>query len=182
MRIKAVHSVFSFLNKHRRPAIIIAAVISVNIILRILARSSSDFAEWYARYIYRALVEVIARVTNLFPFSVVEVALLALPLIIIGCVVFIVIRKGERLPRLLLVLRKSLYIAIALVTVFLFNCEINYQRKTFAEGSGLTVAAHTPEELLQTINYLIDELNTTIASGIVIDEEWQFVLNDDRLA
>ena len=48
------------------------------VFFQFLARNVNGFAQWYATSIYRILVTIISRVCSVFPFSIVEILLYVL--------------------------------------------------------------------------------------------------------
>ncbi len=93
----------------------------------------------------------LGRLTGLFPFSVVEIGLYALILFCLFCL----IRNFRRPAKLL---SGAFLIASALAFVFTVNCGINYYRKPFSAGSGLTIRKSSTEELYTLCSYLVDQV------------------------
>lgn len=128
------------------------------------ATNSPAFAEWYATTIYPYLSIGINAVTSLFPFSLAELLLIALPFFLVGFFVRFIIRlvRGKGLRSEISVRFIFTVLCIASVTYFAFMviCGINYSRYTFAQTSGLKVQLSSKAELTEFCNSLADDLNS----------------------
>lgn len=120
-------------------------------LLQLAARKFIGFAQWYAVTVYPLIVGILGRLTGLFPFSVVEIGLYVLILFCLFCL----IRNFRRPAKLL---SGAFLIASALAFVFTVNCGINYYRKPFSAGSGLTIRKSSTEELYTLCSYLVDQV------------------------
>lgn len=120
-------------------------------LLQLAARKFTGFAQWYAVTVYPLIVGILGRLTGLFPFSVVEIGLYVLILFCLFCL----IRNFRRPAKLL---SGAFLIASALAFVFTVNCGINYYRKPFSAGSGLTIRKSSTEELYTLCSYLVDQV------------------------
>ena len=131
-------------------------------ILMVCARQVPGFAEWYAVHIYQKLTAVTGRVTGLAPFSVVEIGLyvllILLPVTGIGAVVKSV-RFGQGGENALCWASGLFLTASALLFLYAANCGVNYQRESFSEKTGLAAKQYTAEELKQVCMWLTEEVN-----------------------
>ena len=131
-------------------------------ILMVCARQVPGFAEWYAVHIYQKLTAVTGRVTGLAPFSVVEIGLyvllILLPVTGIGTVVKSV-RFGQGGENALCWASGLFLTASALLFLYAANCGVNYQRESFSEKTGLAAKQYTAEELKQVCLWLTEEVN-----------------------
>lgn len=131
-------------------------------ILMVCARQVPGFAEWYAVHIYQKLTAVTGRVTGLAPFSVVEIGLyvllILLPVTGIGAVVKSV-RFGQGGENALCWASGLFLTASALLFLYAANCGVNYQRESFSEKTGLAAKQYTAEELKQVCLWLTEEVN-----------------------
>ena len=113
----------------------IAAIVLINvawIILATLARSLPNFAPFYTNTVYQLLQGCISRFSNLFPFSLSEVLLYALPIIFVAVLITKIVRK-KSLARLF---KTAAIVISALLLVYQLNCGINYYNMSFAETEG----------------------------------------------
>lgn len=131
-------------------------------ILMVCARQVPGFAEWYAVHIYQKLTAVTGRVTGLAPFSVVEIGLyvllILLPVTGIGAVVKSV-RFGQGGENALCWASGLFLTASALLFLYAANCGVNYQRESFSEKTGLAAKQYTAEDLKQVCLWLTEEVN-----------------------
>lgn len=131
-------------------------------ILMVCARQVQGFAEWYAVHIYQYLVASVGRVTGLAPFSIVEIGLYVLLILLpVTGVRTIVksIRKGQGGANALRWASGVFLTASVLLFLYTVNCGINYQRESFSEKTGLAAERYTTEELREVCVWLTEEVN-----------------------
>lgn len=132
-------------------------------ILLVCARQIPGFAEWYAVHIYQKLTAVVGRVTGLAPFSIVEIGLyvllILLPVTGVRAVVKSV-RFGHGGENALGWASGIFLTASLLLFLYMTNCGVNYQRESFSEKSGFTAEQYTAEELRKVCLWLTEEVNS----------------------
>jgi hypothetical protein len=150
----------------RKVLIFLGVTLFLNIVLRVISRLSPNFSEWYAVRVYPLLVGIFGRVSGVFPFAVVEILLYLLIAAVIAGIVLLVIKLIQgRQKRRRIWARAGLAVSCTvsvLLLMFLFGCEINYQRKPFSEHSGLEIAMYDSEVLRQVIVEVIGELERLV--------------------
>lgn len=132
--------------------------------LYLLSHNSTAFAEFWARYVYRAISHVFHAVSRLFPFSAAEIIVLSLPVLAVIFltvgVVHVVKSRGMRLfVGLRAFVMRPLAAASILLLVFMINCGINYSRIPFSQSAGLTVRSTVPLELQSLCIQLLESAN-----------------------
>ena len=164
--------------------IYIGITVLINIIFRVISRLSPDFSEWYATHIYPLFVAVFGGFWGLFPFSVIEILLYILIIAVLAGIVYLVRKlikhKTERKKTLLNALVALTCAVSTLLVIFLFGCEINYQRKPFSAHSGLVLSEYSTQELRDVIDEVIGELER-LSPLINTDEQGGMVLDKARL-
>lgn len=131
-------------------------------ILLVCARQIPGFAEWYAVHIYQKLTAAVGRVTGLAPFSIVEIGLYVLLILlpVTGvCAVVKSIRFGHGGENALGWGSGVFLTASVLLFLYMTNCGVNYQRESFSEKSGLAAKQYTAEELKTVCLWLTEEVN-----------------------
>jgi hypothetical protein len=115
--------------------IFLAVTVVLNVGIRLLARLTDGFSEWYALNVYPLWVGSWGRLFGLAPVSVAEILLFALIVTSIVCLVVFIKQikngKGNRGK-----IFGGWALAVGCVVsfgflVFLLNCEVNYSRETF---------------------------------------------------
>ena len=153
-------------------------------ILIVCARQVPGFAEWYAVHIYQKLTAVTGRVTGLAPFSVVEIGLyvllILLPVTGVGAVVKSV-RFGQGGENALCWASGLFLTASALLFLYAANCGVNYQRESFSEKTGLAAKQYTAEDLKQVCLWLTEEVNA-LAGQVERGGSGEMVLALEELA
>ena len=146
------------------------------VFFQFLARNVNGFAQWYATSIYRILVTIISRVCSVFPFSIVEILLYVLLVVLAAGVMRGICRKTEKASTI--ALKGSSWVCLlvgGLFFIYTMTCGINYHRTSFAEEAGITDAEYSQEELVQLAEYLTEEVNE-LADTVPRTKEGIFVL------
>lgn len=97
-------------------------------LLELLARKVPDFAPFYSTTFYQFFQGSISKFPNLFPFSLSELLLYALP---IAFIVTLIIKLTKRKSPIRL-FKISFVIISALLLIYQLNCGINYHNTSFA--------------------------------------------------
>lgn len=120
------------------------------------ARSIPGFASSYTSKIYPILQGSYGRLTSLFPFSVSEMLLLALPVVL---VIDIVVNRH----RLIRVLKHLFVLASVLVFLYTANCGVNYYSPGFVSQSPYSAAYEdaqfSEDQLVGFCEYIVGKLN-----------------------
>ncbi len=118
---------------------------------------------FYSQGIYRALTEVFGRFFGLFPFSVAELLLYAVILVLLLWLSLHILRMirlrdfATRLPGMLATLACAAGIGYFVFTLF---CGLNYHRVTFADQSGLEIRPSSTQELAALYEELVHTANS----------------------
>lgn len=132
-------------------------------IMLLLARLLPGFADWYAKTIYKILVNIFGRIFGLFPFSVIEFMIyIVILLLFLKAYLFIKMWITERrLPKERL--QNSMYRFVStaggLFLTFVLTCGIQYSAASFSEEAGLKTGEYTTEDLITLANQLTGEAN-----------------------
>ena len=162
--------------------IYLLALAPISLILIILARKSSYFAEQiYARHIYKWLSQIISTITGLFPFSLAEILLLLslvlFPILLIRFIGKLIKNREHRRRRIFL---GSLNIlCLFSLTIFLFTIlgGLNYYRHPFSQYSGLDIRESSVEELFMLTESLTLQANQLREQIPKTDDEGVFQLS-----
>jgi hypothetical protein len=152
-------------------------LVVLNIIVRIVIRLSPAFCEWYALHIHKTVVNIFGSIWGIFPFSVIELLLYGAALTLVFFIVLIIIRIVKKkynrdFARLGKVL---LCIGLTAVTVYMFNSEVNYNRRTFPDIIGLKTQNHPKETVRGALEYICEIAYAnmpyvTFDQGLVLSE------------
>ncbi|MCH1978311.1 DUF3810 family protein, partial [Lawsonibacter sp. OA9] len=119
-------------------------------------------AEWYSVHIYQVLVSVFGRFFGIFPFSVSEICLYILLLVLAASLVHItvkIIRKDNRKRTLMRWLSCLFLVAAVLMFLYTVNCGVNYKRNSFSEKAGISAGGGTVDELEAVCSRLTEKVN-----------------------
>ena len=134
--------------------------------IQVLVSVVPGAAEWYAAHIYQSLVSVFGRFFGLFPFSMTEICLYLLLILLTVLGIHIIIKIIRRQSRKRTVVRWLSCIFFAgsiLFFLYTVNCGINYKRDSFSEKSGISADGGTVGELEAVCSWLTDEVNARSA-------------------
>lgn len=138
----------------------LAMLLPVAVILVLCSKYIHGFADFYCNNIYRFVSLFWNNVSGIIPFSVAEVLVLCLPLLVITYIVFIVVKtvktKNLRKKILLKGLARIISAVCALSFLYMTNCGINYYCSDFAAQSGLEVKETSTDELYEVCIYLAE--------------------------
>ena len=145
-----------------------------------ISRSASGWADWYAQTVYLPLSSLLSGITDLVPFSLAELLIVAGG----GTALFLTARslwRAVKYPlqrrRLLGATALNLGTAASIIFfLFVLLCGINYSRTPFSEKSGLTVRPSSAEELSALCQELIQEANR-LRADLPEDENGVFCLS-----
>ncbi len=101
-----------------------------------------------------------------FPFSVTEICLYLLLLILVVSLVHIIvrmIRKDNRKCTVIRYLSRLLLVGSVLMFLYTVNCGVNYKRDSFSEKAGIFACGGTVEELEEVCIRLTEEVNACSA-------------------
>ena len=168
-------------NKSKVWKIACLILIAFILLLRFCFRNNSTAAEFYIRNIYPTITTIWRASNNNISFSISEIFVLLLPILLIVLIVLSVIylfRAESKKDFLIKYLKKFASIALALVTFFIstffLNFGLAYHRKSLADNLGYEVRAINVEQLARTTEVLVDELNA-IATSVTRDDNDQFI-------
>lgn len=145
----------------------------LSLILTVLAKKVTGFAEWYSTTVYPFFVGTVGRISSVLPFSLCEILLYTVIILAAVGVVLTVIRfingKGKRKKLIMNATAVILCFAVSVFFVFTLFCGINYSRTPFSTVSGFTVETYTAQELADLCVYILKNANDT-AEKIETDE------------
>ncbi|MBP1754756.1 MAG: hypothetical protein H6Q59_1154 [Firmicutes bacterium] len=161
----------------------------ISLILILLAKKSSFFSEQiYAKHIYRIFSRIISLITGLFPFSVAELIVIALPIalliIVVRFLLLLILDKKERRDRWIKGLLNLFCTLSILLFLFTILGGLNYYRYPFITYSNLEITDSSVEELYALTDSLMQEANTLRAEVIMTDSQgvFQLSMSDTELA
>ncbi len=131
-------------------------------VLMVCTRQVPGFSEWYAVHIYQYLTASLGRVTGLAPFSIVEIGLYVLLILLPVTGVRAVVKSfrfGGGGENALCWASGVFLTASVLLFLYMANCGVNYQRESFSQKTGLESEQYTAEELKEVCVWLTEEVN-----------------------
>ena len=177
-------------NKRYGSQYLVAAGISLLLltaVFQLSARTLPGFGTWYAHHIYPWIVEGVGRVTGLLPFSVVELGLYGLILLLVLDVRRLIVAVVHAFRRrtaaemllggpgtagrpgaaktLTVIGRRWLLIVGMLLFLYTVNCGINYYASSFSSYAGLADGTYTVEELAALCSDLVELVNESAKTG-----------------
>ena len=145
-------------NKYKRTVNASAALICAALMLLIAAAASVGFAEWYSVHVYSLITRTVGRFFGAFPFSVSEVCVILLPVLLIADL----IRCRSRLTAFL---SHILLISSLLFFLYAANCGVNYRRSGFTDREALSEARFTEAQLVEFCEYAVSQIEESEPAG-----------------
>lgn len=130
-----------------------AGLLIFSLLLYAIAMKSTYFAERiYAQRIYRVISTIFNRISGIFPFSVIELVIISLPVILILIAVLTVRRFGKSISlpkKILAVCVRYIGFAAFLAGEYILLCGINYYRMSFAQSYEIPIREHSADEFYE---------------------------------
>lgn len=170
----------------KRPAIKVRYIVPLGVILlmallNVISRLSRGFSDFYVTKIFPLVSSALSFISGLFPFSVGEMMIIALILLIVlgipASVILLIVRRDKRRKIAGIAVLSALWILAYICTTETLNCFIMYQCTPFSERY-LSHKEHTREELVGVYRILVEKSNE-LAQEVPRDEDGRFYLTCD---
>lgn len=152
------------------------------VLLNVIARLSTDFSDFYMRYIFHYISVPFSFLSGMFPFSVGEfLQYLGALILIIGLPVFIILlifRKKSRRKVAMIGILSIMWILTYILTTETLNCFIMYRCTKFSDRYFPETHEHNDEEFVAMYRDIIEKCNE-LAPLVERDENGYFILTDD---
>jgi hypothetical protein len=156
----------------------------LSLLILLLAKASPWMAEYiFARGLFRILAVPMGLLTGILPFSLAEILLYLLPLLVLLLLVrfcYLMVRKKERIAILKRWLLNAGVVGSILLFLFVALCGAMYYRNSIAEVCGLEVEKYSAQDLYEVCMYLVEQANETKAQVTQVDENQVVVVEDFR--
>ncbi len=157
-------------------------LLPISYLLILLAKDSSFFAEEvYAKHIYKWISQLISTVTGLFPFSIAELIVISLPVVILVILLRfalgLLLNKEHRGSRLIKGLLNVLCAVSVVLFLFVLLGGMNYYRSNFSSYSNLQIEDSSLEELYSLTKNLVLDANELRAETSSVDQDGVFKLS-----
>lgn len=142
----------------------LAAIIIINALwalLALLARRIPDFAPFYSNTVYQLLQGILSRFSNLFPFSLSEALLYALPVAFVIALAVKIAKKKSPAG----LFKTAAIVISSLLLIYQLNCGINYYNISFAEKEGFSQVTNDKELLLEFCEFTAAKLHESSAAA-----------------
>ena len=141
---------------------VLLGILLFSIIVYVAALISPDFADFYNRYPGAALRAVLAYATNIIPFSLAEIFIISIP-VLIATVAILAYKKYCFNWKSSIIFTVSIVSCLSIFfSVFVLGFGTGYHGTGVDKKLGLNKKAVAPEELEATAMWLADELNSMV--------------------
>ncbi|MCL2054159.1 MAG: DUF3810 domain-containing protein [Oscillospiraceae bacterium] len=172
--------------KKKRPfkktSLILSAIFAVCIAANIAARFFMPYADFHRSRIFPVLMNIFARISGVFPFSVGEILILlgltAVPGVIALFVYLTAVKKKSRGEIARVYIKGISWVLAVILCMETFNFLILYHCSTFASVYGISENEHTPERLFEVAVMIAEKANEASAD-ISRNEAGRFVMRTD---
>lgn len=160
LRIEVMKTFLKKINKFVPAAsMVIIPIGLISAVINIAYVASTPFADWFNTNVSSALRMVMAYLTAWIPFSLAEYLIIALPIITVALVVAAEQYAAKSEHGTLRSIIALLSIAVVMYSVFVFEFGAGYRTTTLDKRIGLEDHEVTPQELYDTMNIVVDEIN-----------------------
>ena len=129
-------------------------------LLTALVRQQPSWADFYWQYIYRPVSLFWHTLTGWLPFSLAEILLLLLPVLLllylIGCITAIIRKRRRRLRRIIRAILRPVSIGGVVFFLFVTNCGLNYYCQDVSTRFGWQNISPTTDQLYELCVHLAD--------------------------
>lgn len=166
-------------------------IILVTVFLNLIAWNSTQFCDFYVKYIFPLWINTYGRITGLFSFSVGEIMIamgvvMVIFAIILGllAVIFLLLARRSVIYGKMKTICRYFYYTLAWIVVIVsmimtFNCFILYHCSTFDQKYLLTKNDdYTLEELMQLRDYVVKQANM-LSAEVERDKDGKIIYNGD---
>lgn len=143
-------------------ALVLFGLATLSLVIYLVAVISPDFAVWFNTHIGSATRAILAHLTSWLPFSLAEIFIYTLPLIVAVIGVFAWRRHCETWGTMLRYLLCIISVLSLFFSVFVFSFGTGYHTDTLDERLGLAVGEVSAAELKATAERLVEEINKTV--------------------
>jgi len=162
--------------------IYLLGLIPISLLLTLLAKESSYFAEQiYAKHVYKWISQIISSITGILPFSLAELLIILLPVafsvIIMRFILRILMEKDKRGEMLFKGFLNILCVGSVVLFLFTTLAGINYYRASFGIYSNLEIRDSSVDELYSLTEILTLEANQLRVQTTQTDENGVFKLS-----
>lgn len=156
-------------------------LLPLSLILILIARQSSDFAELYALHIYKYISQLVSLISGIIPISLTEIILIILPILLLIILIKFITRiikdKDNRKTHIFKGIINVFCTISLLLLFFTLLAGLNYYRYTFSYYSNLEVRDSSLEELYGMTKELAHQANDLRSVVSNIDEDGVFNLS-----
>ncbi len=161
--------------------IIPLGIMLLMLLLNVIARCSRSFSDFYVRNIFPVISNIFSFISGLAPFSVGEVMIVLLILLIAAglpaVIIMLIAMKKHRRKVAGIAVLTVLWVSAYIFATETMNCFIMYQCTPFSERY-LDHKEHPREELIQLYGALIKKTNS-LAEEVPRDEDDRFYITCD---
>lgn len=171
---------------NKKKIIIGGVFLALAVVAYVLAAISDWVAEYiFARGIYRLLSTILNLVTGLAPFSIVEIIVVLLPIIVVIRIAFLVGRliKGKERSKIIKCALSNIFLTIGMIAfLYMFLCGVNYHRYSFARINDIQIVKHSDEQLYEMCLDIAKRMNEARALMDERDGVAYYHMNEYELA
>lgn len=147
------------MKKIRPDIIIIAALTAISALLHILFIASTSFADFFNNTIARFFRFLLAKIADIFPFSIAEILLFLVPVFVIILIVHINKKGGSVLSRIASASKLILCVALGIYILFVATFASGYSCSGLEKRLDISKENVSTTELYETLVYVTDKVN-----------------------
>lgn len=134
-------------------------ILLLSIIIYIFAINNANFADFINQTVSSKIREILAMISNIFPFSFFEMLIILLPLILVLLIIYTV-KKARNLRSALSVIFSLIGVISLFLTSYIFTLGVGYRTTELSDRIGISDSPDIPTEELYKVTLLVrDEVN-----------------------
>ena len=167
------------MGKMKKKIVSSCILLASSILLYIIAMQVAGFATWYTSTVYTKLSVVFAWICNWFPISVSELLIYILLIVVVVGICRSMLNKRDSVLDKLSRVGVNLLLGISiLLFLYVINCGINYQSKSFAQKEQFSVSKYTKDELIKVCTMLTERING-LEDSLEKDKNGNVIIRED---
>ncbi len=158
-----IRTIFLKINKYcPLPALFIFFGFIISGLIHLISINSTTFSDFFNRYISSFVRAVLAKLTNILPFSVAETIILFLPVFLVLMIAGSVIASKKGMVNGIRYSCTLLAVATLFYSIFVFGFAVSYQATVLENKLGIQRRDVSVDELYKTSGLLLEKIDNLI--------------------
>jgi len=144
------------------PTIVLLFLAILSVAVRIVSGLSKGFSDFFNLYISSFIRMILAKITNIFPFSVAETIVISIPVIVFVLIFSVIMVQKTDTKKMARYTSSLLAVLMFMYSVFTLGFSVGYRGTSLEEKLGIERKAVGAEDLMSTAIVLRDNIEKLI--------------------